>query len=237
MIESRWRGLTGFSQGSLTVIVSIASSAALIAFMLGLLGRGPLAIWPTNLWFNISLIPGIDPAVQSAVIIVLPFVALLLRNAALAGFAHGRGYSSGGLIMGATLLFTLMIPVIAGNDTVTHEANTGAALLIGLYAISSILLLGLNLNHATDVEEKGHELEGNLIKFSAIGQLAMSVIMIIIVLIFFAGMPTITEIAFVISIMVTFVVGSEILSIVSWFIAGARLGLLKEGFKLQRPAQ
>ncbi|MHA1613375.1 MAG: hypothetical protein ACTSYJ_00855 [Candidatus Thorarchaeota archaeon] len=237
MIESRWRGLTGFSQGSLTVIVSIASSAALIAFMLGLLGRGPLAIWPTNLWFNISLIPGIDPAVQSAVIIVLPFIALLLRNAALAGFAHGRGYSSGGLIMGATLLFTLMIPVIAGNDTVTHEANTGAALLIGLYAISSFLLLGLNLNLATDVEEKGHELEGNLIKFSAIGQLAMSVIMIIIVLIFFAGMPTITEIAFVISIMVTFVVGSEILSIVSWFIAGVRLGLLKEGFNLQRPTQ
>ncbi len=237
MIESRWRGLTGFSQGALTVIVSIASSAALIAFMLGFFGQGPLAIWPTNLWFNISLIPGIDPAVQSAVIIILPFLALLLRNSALAGFAHGRGYTSGGLIMGATLLFTLMVPVIASNDTVTHVANTGAALFVALYAISSFLILGLNLNLAKDVEEHGHQLEGNLIKFSAIGQLAMAAIMIIIVLIFFAGIPSSIEIAFVVSIMVTFVVGSEILSISSWFIAGVRLGLLKEGFKLQRPAQ
>jgi len=236
MIESRWRGLTGFSQGALTVIVSIASSATLIAFMLGLFGQGPLAIWPTNLWFNISLFPGIDPAVQSAVIIILPFVALLIRNAALAGYAHGRGYTSGGLIMSASLLFTLMIPVIASNDTVTHAANTGAALLIALYAISSFLILQLNLSLANDVEEKGHDLEGNLIKFSAIGQLVMAAIMIILVLVYFAGMPTIGEIAFVVTIMVTFVVGSEILSIVSWFIAGVRLGLLKEGFKLQRPA-
>ncbi len=237
MIESRWRGLTGFSQGSLTVIVSIISSILLVAFMLGLFGQGPLAIWPTNLWFNITLIPGIDPAVQSAVIIVLPFLALLLRNSALAGFAHGRGYGSGGIIMGATLLFTLMIPAIAENDTITHEANTGAALLIALYAISSFLILGLNLDLAKDVEEKGHELEGNLIKFSTLGQLAMAIIMILVVLIFFAGMPTTGEIAFVISIMVIFVVGSEILSIISWFIAGFRLGLLKEGFKIQRTAQ
>ncbi|MCK5390010.1 MAG: hypothetical protein KAJ36_05950, partial [Candidatus Thorarchaeota archaeon] len=99
------------------------------------------------------------------------------------------------------------------------------------------LILQLNLSLATDVEEKGHELEGNLIKFSAIGQLAMAAIMIIIVLGFFAGMPSSTEIAFVVSIMVTFVVGSELLSIVSWFIAGIRLGLLKEGFRIQRPAQ
>ncbi|MHA1863798.1 MAG: hypothetical protein ACTSWA_08520 [Candidatus Thorarchaeota archaeon] len=237
MIESRWRGLTGFSQGSLTVIVSIASSIVLIAFMLGLFGQGPLALWPTNLWFNISLIPGIDPIVQSAVIIVLPFLALLLRNAALSGFAHGRGYSSGGLLMGATLLFTLMIPVIAGNDTITHEANTGAALLIALYAISAFLILSLNLSIAKEVEEKGHELEGNLIKFSAIGQLAMASIMIIVVLIFFAGMPSTGEIAFVISFMVIFVVGSEILSVISWLIAGVRLGLLKEGFRIQRPIQ
>ncbi len=237
MIESRWRGLTGFSQGSLTVIVSIASSAVLIAILLGLFGHGPIALWPTNLWFNITLFPGIDAAVQSAVIIIIPFVVLLLRNSALAGYAHGRGYSSGEAIMGATVIFTLMIPAIASNDTVTHAANTGAALLVALYAISSFLILGLNLNLAKDVEEKGHELEGNLIKFSAIGQLAMAAIMLIIVIIFFAGIPSSTDIAFVISIMVTFVVGSEILSIVSWFIAGVRLGLLKKGFNLQRPAQ
>jgi len=235
-IEAKTRGLTGFSQGSLTVIVSVITSAALIAFMLGALGRGPLALWPTNLWFNLNLFPGIPSAVQSAVIVVLPFIALLIRNSALAGFAHGRGYTTGGVLMGATVLFSLMIPVIAGNDTVTHEASTGAAILIALYAISMFLILSLNLNLAADVEEKGHELEGNLIKFSAIGQLVMGVIMVVFVLFYFAGLPSPEEIALVISIMVTFVVGSEILSILSWSIAGIRLGLLKEGFKFRRLA-
>lgn len=236
-IECRWRGLTGFSQGALTVIVSIATSAALVAFMLGIFGQGPLAIWPTNLWFNISLIPGIDPAVQSAVIIILPLLALLIRNAALAGFAHGRGYAEGGMIMGASLVFTFAIPIISVNTTVTHVANTGASLLVALYAISSFLILGLNINLANDVAEKGHELEGNLIKYSAIGQLAMAAILVILVLIFFGGLPTSDDIALVVSFMVVFVVGSELLSIVSWFIAGVRLGLLKEGFRLQRPIQ
>jgi hypothetical protein len=168
------------------------------------------------------------------VIIILPFVALLLRNSALAGFAHGRGYQTGGVLMGATVLFSLMIPAIAGNNTVTHEANTGAALLIALYAISMVLVLSLNLNLAGDVEGEGHELEGNLIRYSAIGQLIMGAIMLITVLFYFAGLPTPEEIAFVVSIMVTFVVGGEILSIISWVIAGARLGLLKQGFKFHR---
>ncbi|TFG29074.1 hypothetical protein EU528_10230 [Candidatus Thorarchaeota archaeon] len=237
MIESKWRGLTGFSQGSLSVLFSMIFAAIIIVFMFGLLGGGPLALWPTNLWFNISLIPGLDPAVQSSVIIILPFLALLLRNSALAGFSHGRGYATGGILMGATVLFSLMIPVIAGNDTVTHEASTGAALLIALYGISMMLVLSLNLNLAGDVEKQGHEFEGNLIKFSTIGQLIMGVIMLVFVLVYFSGLPSSTEIALVISIVVTFVVGGEILSILSWFIAGIRLGLLKEGFRIQRPAQ
>jgi len=234
MIESKWRGLTGFSQGALSVLFSIFASAAIIIFMFGILGRGPLALWPTNLWFNISLFPGIAPEVQSSVIIILPFLALLLRNAALAGFSHGRGYTTGGILMGATVLFSLMIPVIAGNDTVPHEASTGAALLIALYSISMLLILSLNLNLAGDVQDQGHEFEGNLIKFSAIGQVIMAVIMMVFVLVYFSGLPSSNEIALVISIMVTFVVGGEILSILSWFIAGARLGLLKQGFKIQR---
>jgi hypothetical protein len=236
MIESKWRGLTGFSQGALAVLVSIVASIALIGFMLGLFGRGPLALWPTNLWFNISLFP-VDPAVQTSVIIILPFLALLIRNAALAGFSHGRGYSTGGILMGATVLFSLMIPIIAGNTTVPHEASTGAAILIGLYAISMFLVLSLNLKLSNDVIEQGHDLEGNLIKFSSVGQVIMGVIMFMLVLIFFSGLPSSTEIAFVISFMVIFLVGSELLSIVSWFIAGVRLGLLKEGFRIQRPAQ
>jgi len=237
MIETKWRGLTGFSQGSLSVIFSILASVAIIIFMFGLLGRGPLALWPTNLWFNLSLIPGINPAVQASVVIILPFLALLLRNAALAGFSHGRGYTTGGILMGTTVLFSLMIPVIAGNDTVPHEASTGAALLVALYAISMILILSLNLNLAGDVEEQGHEFEGNLIKFSAIGQVIMAVVMLVFVLVYFSGLPTSNEIALVVSIMVTFIVGGEILSIISWLIAGIRLGLLKEGFRIQRPVQ
>ncbi|TFH07282.1 MAG: hypothetical protein E4H14_08855 [Candidatus Thorarchaeota archaeon] len=237
MIESYWRGFTGFSQGSLSVIFSILTSSAIIVFMFGILGRGPLALWPTNLWFNISLIPGLAPEVQSSVIIILPFLALLLRNAALAGFSHGRGYTTGGILMGMTVMFSLMIPVIAGNDTVPHMASTGAALLVALYAISMLLILSLNMNLAGDVAEQGHEFEGNLIKFSAIGQVIMGVIMLVFVLVFFSGLPSSHEIALVISIMVTFIVGGEILSIISWFIAGIRLGLLKEGFRIQRPVQ
>jgi len=237
MIETKWRGFTGFSQGSLSVIFSILGSVAIIVFMFGLLGRGPLVLWPVNLWFNLTLIPGIPPGIQSSVIIILPFLALLLRNAALAGFSHGRGYTTGGVLMGVTVLFSLMIPVIAGNDTVPHKASTGAALLVALYAISMILILSLNLNLAGDVEEQGHEFEGNIIKYSAIGQLIMAAIMMMFVLVYFSGIPTSNEIAIVISIMVTFIVGSEILCIISWLIAGVRLGLLKEGFRIQRPIQ
>ncbi|MHA1290887.1 MAG: hypothetical protein ACTSPB_26170, partial [Candidatus Thorarchaeota archaeon] len=160
-----------------------------------------------------------------------------LRNCALAGFSHGRGYATGGVLMGATVLFSLIIPVIAGNDTVPHEASTGAAILIALYAISMFLIMGLNFGLANDVTNKGHDFEGNLIKFSTIGQLIMGVIMFMLVLIFFSGLPTSVEIAFVISFMVIFLVGSELLSILSWLIAGARLGLLKEGFKIQRSTQ
>ena len=237
MIESYWRGLTGFSQGALTVIVSILSSAGLIGFMLGLFGRGPLALWPTNLWFNINLIPGIAPAVITSAVIIFPFFTLILRNSALAGFSHGRGYTTGGVLMGGTVLFSLMIPVIAGNVTVTHEASTGAAILIALYAISMFLILSMNLNLANDVIEKNHDFEGNLIKYSAIGQLIMGSIMVVLTLVLFSGIPNSTEIALVVSVMVIFVVGSELLSILSWFIAGARLGLLKQGFKIQRPMQ
>ena len=237
MIESYWRGLTGFAQGSISVLMSVGASGALIAFMLGFFGRGPLALWPTNLWFNIALFPDIDPAVQSSVIIILPFLALLLRNSALAGFSHGRGYSTGGILMGVTVLFSLMIPIIAGNNTVPHEASTGAAILIALYAISMFLIMSLNMNLSNDVTDQGHEFEGNLIKFSTIGQLIMGVIMIVFVLIYFSGLPSSEEIALVVSVMVIFIVGSELLSMVGWLSAGIRLGLLKEGFRIQRPAQ
>ncbi|MBN2228478.1 MAG: hypothetical protein JW779_02720 [Candidatus Thorarchaeota archaeon] len=236
-IECKIRGLTGFSQGAVTVLMSILTSIVLIVVMFGWLGSGPQALWPTNRWFNIALIPGVDRAVQSAFIIIMPFLALLLRNAALAGFAHGRGYSTGGILMGITVIFALMIPAIAGNFTVTHEANTGAALLLALYAMSLVMVVSLNLKLANDVEEQGHDFESTLMKVASIGQIIFSAAVLLIVLVYFSGLPTPEEIAFVISMLVVFVASSEVLSIIGWLIAGIRLGLLKEGFRFTRLGQ
>jgi hypothetical protein len=233
-IESYIRGLTGFSQGALTVLASVLSSIAIIVFMLGVLGSGPLALWPTNRWFNISLIPGVNPAVQASLIIILPILVLLLRNSALTGYAHGRGYTTGGILMGLTALFALMIPVIAGNVTVTHEANTGAALLLALYAISVMLIMSLNLSLGNDVEDAGHSFEGTFIKVATIAQVIFAALVAMMVLVYFSGLPTPADIALVIAVLVSFVVGTEILSIIGWLIAGYRLGLLKQGFRFQR---
>jgi hypothetical protein len=234
MIESLVRGLTGFSQGALSVVMSLVASLAIIVFILGGLGSGPLALWPTNRWFNISLIPGISPYIQSSVIIILPFLMLLLRNAALTGFAHGRGYATGGILMGATALFALMIPVIAGNVTVTHEANTGAALMLALYSVSVMLIMSLNIHLANDVIERGHSFEGTFIKVATMAQVILAAVVSILVLLYFSGHPTPADIALVISVFVVFVVGTEILSIIGWLIAGIRLGLLREGFRFQK---
>jgi hypothetical protein len=234
MIETRIRGLTGFSQAALSVIVSLAASTTIIIFMLGGFGSGPLALWPTNRWFNITLIPGVPAAIQGAAIIVLPLLALLIRNVSLAGYSYGRGYTTGGILMGASVLFAFMIPAIAGNQSVAHEANTGAALLLALYSISVVLVMSLNINLANDVEEEGHGFEGTLIKMSTFAGLFAAAVVVILVLIVFAGIPSPSQIAIMISIMVTFVVSSEILSILGWLIAGIRLGMLREGFKFTR---
>jgi hypothetical protein len=227
MLESWRRGFTGFSQAVLTVVTSIISSLLLIMFMIGAFGSGPPAIWPTNRWFNVSLFPGISPAIQSATIIVLPLLVLFIRNVSLAGYSYGRGYATGGILMGASFLISFMIPIIAGNETVGHEANTGAALLLALYSISSILIISLNLNLANDVEDEGHMFEGNLLKVSTLAGLLAAGVVVVLVLITFAGMPSPGQIALMVSLMVTFVVSLEILSIIGWFIAGLRLGMLR----------
>ncbi|PNX52506.1 MAG: hypothetical protein BV458_09215 [Thermoplasmata archaeon M9B2D] len=234
MIESYIRGLTGFSQGALTVLVSLLSSIAIIIIMLGGLGSGPVALWPTNRWFNITLIPGISPALQSSVIIILPILLLVLRNSALAGYSYGRGYTTGGILMGMSILFALLIPMIAGNVTVTHEANTGAALMLALYSISVVLVMTLNLSLANDVEDSGHAFEGTFIKISSIIQVLFAAGVAVMVLIYFSQLPSADDIALVISVFVTFVVGAEILSVIGWLLAGIRLGLLKQGFRFQR---
>ena len=234
MGESWIRGLTGFSQGALTVLVSLAASITIIIIMLGGLGSGPLALWPTNRWFNITMIPGISPAIQGPTIIVLPLMILLIRNVSLAGYSYGRGYATGGILVGASVLFSFMIPVIAGNVGVTHEANTGAAFLLALYSISVVLVLTMNLNLANEVEDEGHGFEGTLIKIATLTGLAAAAIVVVLVLIVFAGIPTPEQIAIMVSIMVVFVVSTEILSIISWLIAGVRLGMLRKGFSFVR---
>ena len=234
MIESWVRGLTGFSQGSLAVIVSLLTSVFIILVMLGMLGSGPLALWPTNRWFNIELIPGLATVVQSPLIIALPLLILLVRNVSLAGYSHGRGYASGGILMGVSVLFAFMIPVIAGNESISHEANTGAALLLALYSLSVVLVMSTNISLANDVEDEGHGFEGTLIKVATMAGLVAAAIVVVIVLVVFAGMPSPTEIASMISIMVIFVVSNEVLSIIGWLIAGIRLGMLKEGFRFSR---
>jgi hypothetical protein len=234
MVESWYRGLTGFSQAAFSVIISLASSLLVIMFLLGGFGSGPLALWPTNRWFNITLIPGIPAAVQVPVILVLPLLALLVRNVSLAGYSYGRGYATGGILVGLSILLAFMIPAIAENDSVAHEANTGAALLLALYSIGVVLVLSLNINLANDVEEQGHGFEGTLIKVATIASLIAALVVILLVILVFSGRPSPDQIASMISIMVIFVVSSEALSILGWFIAGVRLGMLKEGFRFTR---
>ncbi len=233
-VESWKRGLTGFSQAALTVVVSLAGSIAIVIFMLGGFGSGPLALWPTNRWFNITMIPGIPAVVQGPVIIVLPLLALLIRNVSLAGYSYGRGYSTGGLLMGMSIMFAIMIPVISGNTSVAHEANTGAALLLALYSISIILIMSMNMNLANDVQEKGHGFEGTLLKVATMAGLVAAAVVVVLVLVVFAGIPSPTQIAWMISIMVTFVVSNEILSTIGWLSAGVRLGMLRQGFKFTK---
>ena len=234
MAESWVRGLTGFSQAALTVLFSVLASLAIIIFILGGFGSGPLALWPTNRWFNITMLQGIPAYIQGPTIIVLPLLALLLRNVSLAGYSYGRGYATGGILVGASVLFAFIIPAIAGNQSVAHEANTGASLLLALYSMSVILVMSMNLSLANDVQETGHNFEGTLIKVATITGLIAAAIVVILVMLVFAGMPTPSQIALMVSIMVTFVVSSEILSMLGWSIAGLRLGMLREGFKFSK---
>lgn len=234
MIESSTRGLTSFSQGFLTVIVSMAASIVFLLFILGFFGTGPAAMWPTNRWFPITLFGDIDWTIQAYTVVALPMMMLLIRNVALAGYAHGRGYTGGELLMGMSVLFALIVPLIAGNVGIIHIASTGAALLMALYAISFVLVLSLNLNLASDVEETGHAFEGQLIRVSSIAGLVFGAVVAILVLGVFSGFPSPVEVSLVITILVTLITGLEVLSLLTWFLAGIRLGMMKEGFGLTR---
>ncbi|MFW9967853.1 MAG: hypothetical protein ACFFEA_11940, partial [Candidatus Thorarchaeota archaeon] len=234
MIETFVRGFTSYSQGSLSVFLSILTSIIFIMFLLGGFGRGPAAIWPTNNWFNIRLFTGIPEAIQSPTVVALPALALLMRNVSLAGYSHGRGYTGGQMLMSISVIFALMIPMIAFNEDINHVASTAAAVLLALYAISFVLVLSLNLNLSSEVEDKGHRFEGQFIRVSSMIGIALGAMVSLIVISSFAGFPSPLEVAFVIRLLVTLVVGLEILCIMSWLVAGVRLGMLREGFSFTR---
>ncbi|MHA1925390.1 MAG: hypothetical protein ACW974_05700, partial [Candidatus Thorarchaeota archaeon] len=182
MVETIVRGLTSYSQGALSVILSIATSIVFAMFLLGGFGSGPAAIWPTNQWFNVRLFAGIPEAIQSPTVVALPALALLMRNVSLAGYSHGRGYTGGQMLMGVSVLFALMIPIIAFNESITHVTSTAAAVLLALYAVSFVLVLSLNMDLAAEVEDRGHAFEGQFIRISSVMGLLLGVGVGIIVL-------------------------------------------------------
>ncbi|MGY5876306.1 MAG: hypothetical protein RTU30_11220 [Candidatus Thorarchaeota archaeon] len=230
-LETIKRGFTSFSSGFLTLIAIGATSIFFIVILLGGLGSGPAALWPTNKWFNVGLFANVPMSLQAGTILALPVIVLLIRNMAIGGFAHLQGYS-GRTLMGLSFLFAIMVPLIAGSDIVTHQANIGAAVFLALYTISFVLVLSFNLNLAGDLEENGNDFEGALIRMTTIIGMIVAAIVMMVVLGTFAGTAISTAvIGNVIALLITFIVGLEILLDIGWFVAGIRLGLFKHGFK------
>ena len=136
--------------------------------------------------------------------------------------------------MGISIIFALMIPIIAFNAGIAHVASTAAAVLLALYAVSFVLVLSLNMNLAAEMEDRGHAFEGQYIRVSTVMGLALGAVIAVLVIATFAAFPTALQIALIIRLLVTLVVGLEILCIISWLVAGVRLGMMSEGFRFTR---
>ena len=231
MVETKMRGFTSFSQGFLTVVVSIVSSALFAFLMIGGTGAGPAALWPTNKWFNITLYPGIDPSVQAATILMFPMLLLLIKNMVIVGYSHGKEMGMVSTLGGFSAIFALTVPWSAFAVGVVHAANTAAAMVWGFYAITYMIVLSLVLSLAKEVEISGHEMEGQLLRTIALIGIVLGAITAIVVLGVFSAFPSIFDIAFVLSFLVAIIVSLEILLAATWFIAGVRLGILKNGFR------
>jgi hypothetical protein len=236
MVESWFRRFTHFSQKFLTVIVTIGSSLLFTLFMLGAFGSGPLALWPANRWFNVGLISGIPPDVQGTTIMATVLGCLLARNTAIAGYAYGRGYSGTGVIAGASLIFALMTIAISANPGVTHQALTTAAIIFGLYAVSFVLVLSLNLSLGSDILKAGYQLEGQFVRVAAAVGLAAGIAVALILFSVFSGFPSATEISVGITFLVMLIVSIEITCMITWLSAGIRLKMITEGLRLKMPA-
>jgi hypothetical protein len=156
---------------------------------------------------------------------------LLTKNVVIAGYAHGKEMGMVGMLGSFSLIFALTIPMSSLAVGVIHMANTAAAMLWAFYAITFMLVLSLVLGLAREVENAGHELEGQLMRTIAIVGVLLGAITAVIVLGVFSVFPSIFDIAAVLTLLVALVVSLEILFAISWFIAGFRLGMLKDGFK------
>lgn len=231
-IESYVRGFTYFSQPVLNVILSVVASSAFILILLGMFGSGPPVMWPANRWFNIDLFAGVPSHIQIPTILVLPILTLVARNLLLGGYAHGRGYTGSQVLIGASFLFSLLIPIIAANFNVYHMVLTATAIMLFLYAISYAAVLSLNMNLANDIEAAGYEMQGTFIKVATIVGMAFGVVLIAAGMWVFSGFPTNILVGQVITLLVTLIVGLELLCILSWLIAGFRLGMLTSGFTI-----
>ncbi len=231
MIESILRGNCVFSQTFLTVIATAAGSLAFIAFMLGLFGVGPPAIWPANIWFNVSVIPGVSMAVQAPTVMAVVILSLLIRNVSVVGYSRGSPTVSAQMLGTASLFFALMVVMFEGAKSITKQAMTAAAIIFMLYTISFVLVLSLNLDLGSRILKQGHTLEGNLIRVVAAAGLVLGAITALYTFYVFAGFPSPLQIAGVITVLVALVVGLEILNLISWLSAGIRLGFLTGGFR------
>ncbi|MFW9907792.1 MAG: hypothetical protein ACFFEF_04395 [Candidatus Thorarchaeota archaeon] len=238
MVETKIRGFTYYSQPILTMVTTILFSLMFLFFMLGLFGSGPAAIWPTNRWFNVALFPAFPMAIQAPTVMVLPILALIVRNVAVVGYGHGHKAGSRDVISGITLLFSFLIPVIASAfKGVAHQALTAASIMLALYAISFVLVLSLNLGLAGEVEDTGNPLEGMILRMTAIVGIAFGALIAAYVLFIFSAFPTALEMSLVITFVVILVSGLEIMLPVGWLISGFRLGMFKSGFSFTRVDQ
>jgi hypothetical protein len=233
MLETWFRKFTHFSQKFLTVIVTIGSSVLFIIFMLGGFGSGPPALWPANRWFNVALIAGIPPEIQGATLMATVLGCLIVRNVALGGFAFGRGYSGTGVIGGMTLIFALMTITISGNPGVTHQALTTVALIFGLYTVSFVLVVTLNLNLGNEIMKAGYEIEGQFVRIAAAVGLAVGIVVAIFLFSVFSRFPSASEISVGITSLVMLIVSIEITSVITWVSAGIRLKMITQGLKLK----
>ncbi|MCF2137958.1 MAG: hypothetical protein K9W43_12060 [Candidatus Thorarchaeota archaeon] len=231
MIETKIRGEAMFAQTILTVIVTGISSIAFIAFMLGAFGTGPPAIWPAYVWFNIAMFPNVPMAVQAPTVLTLVLLTLIVRNVAVVGYTRGTEGSGSPIIGILSLLFAFMVVTFGDAKDMTHQALTAAAVIFMLYTISFVLVISLNLSLGSRILKQGHELEGNLIRMSALSGLIIGAGIALYAFALFSGFPTPLEVASVITIVLTLVVGLEILNLITWLSAGIRLGLMKGGFK------